>query len=350
MKKNLLSFLCLLYACNLYAQDTDTSSAKKTWLSGYGDVYYKYNFNENVTDNKTSFTGSHNSFELGMLSLQVQHAFGKVSFTGDLGFGKRAEAFSYNDRKSSVALKQLFISYKPVSWLKLTAGSFATYIGYELVDASQNRNYSMSYLFSYGPFFHTGIKMAATVGSSTFMAGVFNPADYKYAPLGSKKYIGGQWAFSPQNGPFASYLNYIGGQDTAGVRNDQLDLVLTYRFTPRFSLAYEGSYSRYSGSSPEGAWWGSVVYVNVDCSETLGFTLRAEYFNDEDHLKVFTDATQFPDGGAVWSYTLSTNYKIGALTLIPELRLDHATVPVFNKGLNSRRNSANVLIAAVYCF
>ena len=42
--------------------------------------------------------------------------------------------------------------------LSLQWVSWATHVGYELVDAYLNRNYSMSYMFSYGPFFHTGIK------------------------------------------------------------------------------------------------------------------------------------------------------------------------------------------------
>ena len=41
-------------------------------------------------------------------------------------------------------------------------GKWFTHVGYELSDAYLNRNYSMDYMFSYGPFFHTGIKMDVT--------------------------------------------------------------------------------------------------------------------------------------------------------------------------------------------
>lgn len=350
MKKLCFSLLCLCFGTALVAQDKDSTLFEKLSVSGYGGVYYKYNFNENVTDNKTSFTNSHNSFELGMLSLKVQHNFGKVGLTGDVGFGKRADAFSYNDERSSVMLKQLYIDYSPVSWLKLTAGSFSTFIGYELVDANLNRNYSMSYMFSFGPFFHTGIKAEATLGQHTFMLGVFNPTDYKYAPLGNKKYVGGQWQFHPDGVPFSSVLGYIGGEDTAGVRNDQIDLVMNYTFSSHFSLGYNGTYSQYGGSVPDAGWWGSALYFNVDCNEKIGFTLRSEYFNDKDNLKVFTDKTTFTEGGSIWAFTLSANYHVGPLTLIPEFRIDHATAPVFTKGGNPKDNTANVLVAAVYSF
>ena len=53
-----------------------------------------------VTNNFTSFTNSQNSFELGMASVRLDHSIGKVSVVADLGFGKRAEDFSYNDEKN----------------------------------------------------------------------------------------------------------------------------------------------------------------------------------------------------------------------------------------------------------
>jgi hypothetical protein len=349
MKKILVFMVCLFSMTAGYGQDT-MSKAAAPLISGYAGVYYKYNFNENATDNKTSFTRSQNSFELGMLSVKIQHDFGKVSFTGDLGFGKRAEEFSYNDKGTSAAIKQLYIDYTPLPWLKLTAGSFATYIGYESVDANVNKNYSMSYLFTYGPFFHTGLKAEVSVGDHTFMLGVFNATDYKYAPPGSKKYIGAQWKLAREGSPFSLLLNYLGGTDTAGVRSDQADLVITYRLNKHFNMAYDGSYCRYGGNVPAADWWGSDLYLNAVLSETFSLTLRTEYFNDGYNLRVFTDKERFAGGGNIWSFTLSGNYKLKALMLIPEIRLDRASSPLFTRKGKSVSASPSALVAAVYSF
>lgn len=349
MKKfTLLSFgiISTTFAC---CQDSIKHEAPL--ISGYADVYYKYNLNKNVTDNKTSFTHSQNSFELGMISIKVQHSFGKVSFLGDVGFGKRAEEFSYKDNGTSAAIKQLYMSYAPAGWIKLSAGSFATHLGYELVDADLNHNYSMSYMFSYGPFFHTGVKADITAGTSTFMVGLFNPTDDKYAPPGSKKYIGAQWGLSPPESGFSSYINYIGGEDTSGIRNDQLDMVIQYTLNHYFNLGFNGTYSRYRlRPHAKAAWWGNAVYLNTQLTDALGLTLRTEYFRDGDNLKVFTDTRDFPRGGNIWSFTLSGNYKIRALTLIPEVRLDYASAPLFTRNGTGARSSPNALIAAVYSF
>lgn len=353
MMKKLL-FYALFSTClyiSAHAQDTTTENSPPL-ISGYADVYYKYNFNKNTTDNKTSFTNSQNSFELGMISLKVLHSFGKVSLLGDLGFGKRAEDFSYNDENTSLAIKQLYMSYAPADWVKLSIGSFATHVGYELVDANLNRNYSMSYMFSYGPFFHTGVKADFTAGSSTFMIGVFNPNDYKYAPVDSKKYIGAQWGFAPSESGFSSFLNYIGGKNTEDVRNDQVDLVMNYKVSDHFSLGYDGTYSHYKmPDDSKTSWWGSALYLNGDFNDHVGLTFRGEYFSDKDGMTVFTDPEAFPDGGNVLSFTLSLDYKIGPLTLIPEIRLDNASENLFNKANGDpTKSSPSALFAAIYTF
>ncbi len=115
-----------------------------------------------------------------MASLRADHSFGKASATVDLGFGRRAEEFSYADPNNATlfAVKQAYVSYAVSNKIKLTMGKWATHIGYELADAYLNRNYSMSYMFSYGPFSHTGLKADFGLGEkSAFMVGMANTTD-----------------------------------------------------------------------------------------------------------------------------------------------------------------------------
>src|ERR1700750_2522893 len=130
----------------VHAQDSTKTSPLT--INGSADVYYKYDFGKSKYNNLTSFTNSHNSFELGMASVKFDYKVNKVEMVADLGFGKRAQEFSYNDQGVLAAVKQLYLSYTPAAWVKFTAGSWATHVGYELVDAFSNRNYSMSYMFT----------------------------------------------------------------------------------------------------------------------------------------------------------------------------------------------------------
>jgi hypothetical protein len=361
MKKMLTTLFAMGHALVATSQSTtDTTAAPAFKLSGSADVYYKYNLNGNYTDNKTSFTNSHNSFELGMVSLKVEHGFKKGSIVADLGFGKRAGEFSYNDLPGSsnglsMAIKQLYVSYQLTEKVKLSLGSFATHIGYELVDAYANRNYSMSYMFSYGPFFNTGLKADIAITSSlTAMVGVFNPTDLKSVSQNSHKYIGAQIGFAPAQTPVKLYLNYLEGKDTSGIQNHQVDFVATYQFNPIWGLGYNATFSTYSNTTePKGSrhntnWWGNALYVNVDFTNKVGLTLRGEYFSDKNGLKVFG---AFPNGGDVVAGTLTLNYKVGNLTIMPEFRIDKASVNLFHKSGDKPTDvTSNVLFAATYHF
>src|SRR5206468_3099282 len=154
LRKLITTTTTMVISIIVVAQDSATTTAAFK-LSGSADVYYRYNFDNPKSypyNSPTSFTHSQNSFEIGMASIKAEHTIGKVGMTADLGFGTRAEEFAYNDANTRFAIKQLYITYAPSSTIKFTFGSWATHIGYEVLDAYLNRNYSMSYMFSYGPF------------------------------------------------------------------------------------------------------------------------------------------------------------------------------------------------------
>jgi hypothetical protein len=360
MKQALLAAFAVCQTFVAWSQTAaDTSKAPLVSLSGSADVYYKYNFNGNSTDNKTSFTNSHNSFELGMISLKAEHEFKKGSIVADLGFGRRAAEFSYNETTdkvstAEVAIKQLYLSYQVLDQVKISMGSFGTHIGYELLDAYLNRNYSMSYMFSNGPFFSTGVKADININSAlTAMVGVFNPTDFKSASWSNSKYIGAQLGYSATTAPLKLYLNYLEGRDTAGIQNHQIDFVATYQVNTLLGFGYNGTVSTYNNTrekEPDDKtkkWWGSAIYVNMDFSDRLGLTLRGEYFDDKNALKTFAGT----DGGNVLAGTLSLNYKAGNLTIIPEFRIDKASLDIFNKKSGAPvGTSPNILIAATYHF
>ena len=339
------------------ATDTATKVPAPPVLSitGSADLYYRYDFGQNKINDFTSFTQSHNTFELGMATVKLEHKTDKVDMVADLGFGKRAEEFSYNDNGILAAIKQLYISYSPNAWLKLTAGSWATHVGYELVDAYANRNYSMSYMFTYGPFSHTGVRADFTFGKSGFMVGIANPTDYKYVPDGvmNKKFLIAQYSYAPSDN-FKLYLNYVGGQNVDTTKSNQFDAVINVKLGSKFSGGYNGTVKVekvYQGkgvySSTED-WWGSALYLNFDPTSHFGLSLREEYHSDLDQLTVYNG---FGTGGTVFGSTLSANLKVDGFTLIPEIRMDDASQNIFVKSNGTPTKTAgSFLVAAIYSF
>lgn len=324
-------------------------------ITGSVDAYYRYNFGNPPLsfgfNNNTSFTNSQNSFELGMASIRADHSFGKASATIDLGFGRRAEEFAYGDEDypTLFAIKQAYLSYAISDKFKLTIGKWATHIGYELVDAYLNRNYSMSYMFSYGPFSHTGLKADIGLGGkSNLMLGIANTTDIVSTTV-SPKIIIGQFSTGSSDDKLKAYLNFQGGSRGDGSKLLQGDVVLTYAVSDKFSLGYNGTvqsnnFKNTSGDYGDGeSWWGSALYLNLDPSSTFGLTLRTEYFSDKKSIIGF-DAS-------IIDVTLSPNIKIGNLTIIPELRLDAASNTLFLKGDGTEtKSTVSGILAATYHF
>ncbi len=346
-----ISIFFLAFGSFIYANAQDSASKGTLTINGSIDAYYRYNFqnakDSGYTNNYTSFTNSQNSFELGMASLKAEYAIGKVDGVIDLGFGRRAEEFSYNDVGTLAAVKQAYVSYAPSDKVKFTMGKWATHVGYELLDAYLNRNYSMDYMFSYGPFFHTGIKMDVTANSNFgFMVGVANPTDMVTASF-AKKFFLGQVHLASTNAKVNAYINYVGGKDMADAVNNQIDAVVTGTVSDKFSVGYNGTvkFVKPSGGSSN-SWWGSAIYLNYDPSAIFGLTARGEYFGDEKAVAGF--------GTDIFDFTLSGDIRIDNLTIIPEFRVDAAKDPIFFKNsdtfLPTAKSTGTFILAATYHF
>ena len=361
LRKFLILFLT--FSSIIYARAQDSTSKGSLTLTGSVDAYYRFNFQNAKdsahTNNYTSFTNSQNSFELGMASLKADYTIGKVEGVIDLGFGRRAEEFSYNDGNgwphgtgngfaTLAAVKQAYVSYSPSSKVKFTMGKWFTHVGYEVPDAYSNRNYSMDYMFSYGPFSHTGIKMDVTINSNfAFMIGISNPTDMVTASF-AKKFGIAQVHLTTTNTKVNAYVNYVGGKDLGNNVINQIDAVITGTVTNKFNIGYNGTvkFVKPSGGSSN-SWWGSALYLNYDPTTIFGLTLRGEYFGDDKAVAGF--------GTNIYDVTLSGNIRLNNLTIIPELRLDAAKNPLFYKnsdasGSPSDKSAGTFILAATYHF
>ena len=348
-QKILLSLVIQL--CGTVALAQDSTKNGKLTLSGSVDGYYRYNFHNakdsGHTNNLTSFTNSQNSFELGMASLKADYTNGKVEAVADLGFGRRAEEFSYNDKGTMTAIKQAFVSYNPSSKVKFTMGKWFTHVGYEMPDAYLNHNYSMAYLFSYGPFFHTGIKMEVNATNNIgFMIGVANPTDYSTASFAAKNFIA-QLHLADNKSKLSAYVNYIGGKDMNGATVNQFDLTATGIISGKFNIGYNGSVKTVKPKNRSSSnWAGTALYLNYDPSSIVGLTARGEYFSDKKGVAGF--------GTNVYEFTLSGNIHLDNLTIIPELRTDGAGTPLFYKNtdqiVSTAKSTGTFILAGVLHF
>lgn len=324
-------------------------------ITGSVDAYYRNDLSDVKTNSYTSFTPLHNSFALGMASIKFEHKGKKVTAVADLGFGPRARDFSYTDDGITQAIKQAYVSYAPADWVKFTMGTWGTHVGYELLDPQLNRNYTMSYMFTNGPFSHTGFKAEFTKGKSGFMIGVANPTDYRIPPedLMNKKALLAQYSFAASDN-LKFFLNYVGGQNPDTSKTNQFDAVITAKVSDKFNIGFNGTVNStqlWDGTKniESKSWWGSALYLNFDPQSWFGLTLRGELFSDKNQFKAFSTASE---GGSIFATTLSANFKTGGFIFIPEFRIDNSNKQVLftNKDGDLTKTAASFVFAAIYSF
>ena len=338
-----LAIAAFMGSTTLFAQSAPaaapTDTAKKPeaplMFMGHACVYYRYSSNNSPS--LTSYTKAVNNSSLGLANLQVSKDNGNVGFMMDMMFGPRAEETNYNYTGSQVALKQLYVTYKPTPKLMLTAGSFLTFFSYELVESCNNLNYSMSYTFTNGPFYHTGLKAEYALSDKwSLLVGVFNRTDFKMDTT-SKKYVGGQLAYV--NGPFKLYLKALTGGEPDKSSVTTLNADINFQATPKFGLGFDvtnKSIQPEKGTSAN--FLGTTVYANYAVSNSFVLALRGEYFDDSKNVALLNSK--------ITAFTLSGNFKVDAFTFIPEIRIDNADKELFN----GQKSDTSFILAAVYKF
>lgn len=385
----IFSFLFMQLTVSLSQDVEEEDDLAAVTFSGSIDTYFRTNLN---APNKggdfqapaTSF-GNLPGFSLGMANIIAAYEGEKVGFVADLVFGPRGEDAVFGSplyqggmAGSSQIVNQLYVYWALNDVVTITAGNFNTYLGYEVISPTGNFNYSTSYMFSYGPFSHTGVKADFALSENWgLMASVMNPTDMTEFNLSGTYTYGAQLSYTTDGG--GTYLNFLyGDQDGKLEMNNgssfgnsstgttlQVDLTTGYDVTDALFLGFNGTYNTSSpgqirsGSSivdatGDGAgFYGAAAYIQAATSESFSLGARAEYFNVfNGGLEDVVGLDSQTGDGNVLAFTLSGNAKIAKnLTLIPEVRLDSMSDNFFlNSDLNDSKSLASFLIAAVFSF
>lgn len=295
--KFLFLLLVALTTSTLIAQEVEEAAPKFT-ISGSVDAYFRTNFNglnqseEIVGGEEVSFTpaapatsfANDPGFAIGMANVILVYEGDKVGFVADLVFGPRGEDAVFLSAPSTNIVNQLYAYYKVNDALKFTSGNWNTFLGYEVISPVANFNYSTSYMFSYGPFSHTGLKADFSFNNNwTGMLAVMNPTDYtEFNPS-----FGGQLGYSNDAG--SAYLNLLYGEQS--LSDDalfQIDLTTGWDLTGSFYLGFNTTYQDTEGVG----FYGAALYPQLPLSNNFGIGLRAEYFKELEDGAIVYDADE----------------------------------------------------------
>ncbi|GAB3495502.1 hypothetical protein GCM10027341_12950 [Spirosoma knui] len=402
MKKTFLLLSSLFAAGGLKAQDSTAVSMNKKaapteaaapaeavpqgkfTFSGYMDTYYFGNFNNPKSQSNLGLSGESvgnarafdqraGQFGLGLIQAKAAYSSDKVDAVMDLAFGPFADIANYGNNigplgsgSTALAIKQAYITLKASSKLSFTAGQFGTHIGYEVIDAPVNFNYSLSNLFNNGPFYHIGLKAQYAFSDRVaLMVGVVNNVD-NLNDNNKKKGLIGQLFISPVSG-WNVYLNGIvsneASPDSNGIVDNNasyslFDLATTYQVTSKFFVglnaatgSQKGGFQVPAGVNSARTWGGVAVYSNYAFTDKFALGARYEVFDNKSGVRGLTDASG--SGASVNSLTFTGNITAadGHVLLKPEFRIDTYSANKFEKNDGSLSTSQATLgMAAIFKF
>ncbi|MDE0599658.1 porin [Dokdonia genika] len=346
--KSICTLLLLTISTTFMFAQEETEDKKKFTVEGSVDVYFRQNISgpngEDAIAPNTSFA-NRNGFAIGMANVigAFESENGKVGAVADLVFGPRGEEAVFLSGPSSNIVNQLYVYWNVSEKVKLTLGNFNTFLGYEVISPIANFNYSTSYMFSYGPFSHTGIKADFTLSEDfSAMLAVLNQTDATEFNFDNNYTLGAQLGYK------STYLNFLYGKQGGNSESTfQVDLTTGYDLSDDFFLGLNATYNDTDGAS----FYGVALYPQFKTSDAFTLGLRGEYFAEGEGGAGAIGGYDLEGDASVVAVTLTGSYSVGDLTIKPEFRLDSASEDTFLDTDQDPSNSlSSFVIAGIYKF
>ena len=307
------------------------------------------------TDRSTfpvTFNDRSNEFQFNRFRLFLQRDVQETGSTWDIGgrfdFVTGADArystskglddkFLLENRFSRIALPQFYLHvYAPYGrGVTTQIGHFFTPIG------STSPFYSVSYTANSEPSSHTGVLFSTPVTDNLTLAagailGTEDTFDNFDKNLDVWNFLGSvTWSYyttklaaSLVTGDDTSYAD-INGSGKRQANRTHASFVLNQDFTRKwhYKFQHDVGYQSVAFNAQPAHWYGIEQAVLYDISPQLSAGFRADWFKDQNGLKVMIDGLP----ATYYSVTAGLFWKpLKWFTLRPELRYDVTNNPVFN--------------------
>lgn len=306
----------------------DTLSAWGITANGY--VATSYYVSNGYPFNIHQFDPYHDTFQLDeagfSVAYQPKQGFGALV---DIIAGEDAKILNAAEDGSGVFdIRQAYLQYA-TGPLTVVAGKLLTLAGAEVINPTQNTNFSRSLLFyDNEPLTHTGIRATyAVTGTVSVTAGVNNGWNVMSTDYGSKTAeVGIGW--TPNKTFSLTTQGYFGKMLPYDAERSLIDVVATYNATSSLTFILNVDWDQQAQALGYGApgyglpgytamtatWYGAAGYVNYAFNSQWRVSTRLEYLDDKNGF-----ATGAADGQHLWEGTLTFGY---APTSNFELRLE----------------------------
>jgi hypothetical protein len=341
LKTLFLTFLSLQSAV-LFAQN---DSAKKWTFSGYGELYYSYDFSKPPKHEKANFIYNHkrhNEINANLITAKANYTDRLIRANLGLMAGNYPQ-YNLNTEptwaqfiyEANIGVK---LSRKHNLWLD--AGIMPSHIGFESAVSADCWTLTRSMLAENSPYYETGIKIGYTNKKENIHFALFvlngwqriQKPDHIQKPA-----FGLQINYKPEEYLVFNYSNFLGTgkADSLQAFRTFHNLYLQYEPANKFGVTFgfDIGTDKYN-LTDYGVWFSPVVILRYALTTKMKIALRGEYYFDKNQVII---ATNTPNGFQVSGTSLNIDYKINkGIAFRMEGKMYNSKDNIFER--NSRSN------------
>lgn len=317
--KNLFISASLLISTIAFAQ-TDSTKTSPLTISGYGEVYYSYDFGNPENHNRPGFTYSHNRHNEVNLNLGlIKAVYQKENVRANLGLAA-GTYMNANYSAEQGVLKNVFEANIGVKLSKtqniwIDAGILPSHIGWESAIGKDNWTLTRSIAADNSPYFETGARLSYTTenGKWYMSALVLNGwqriqrVDGNNTPA-----FGHQLTYKLNDKITLNSSSFIGNDKPDSLRQMRYfhNLYGTFQLNKKLAVTAGfdiGAEQKSKGNEQYNSWYTPVLMVKYFPTEKSSITARGEYFSDKNGVII---ATGTPNGFKTFGYSVNYDYNI----------------------------------------
>ncbi|MDY3362994.1 porin [Riemerella anatipestifer] len=299
----------------LYAQN---DTLKKLAFSGYGELYYSYDFSNPYNHEKPNYLYNHkrhNEINTNLVLVKTNYTDKKIR--GNLGLmaGNYAQynlsteptwaQFVY---EANIGVK---LSKKQNIWLDV--GILPSHIGFENAISADCWTLTRSILAENSPYYETGLKVGYTNRKENLNISflVLNGWQRIQKPdFIQKPSFGIQANYKPNENLTLNYSNFIGSDKPDSLKSFRKfhNFYLQYELTKKFGIiAGFDIGSDKNNLGKYGTWYAPVLILRQNISSKIRIALRGEYYYDKEQVIISTGTA---NGFQIFGLSSNFDYEI----------------------------------------
>lgn len=343
--KIIFILLTLLTTKNVLAQ---SDTLKKLTFSGYGEVYYSYDFSKPENHEKPNFLFNHKRHDEINLNLLL----GKINYLDSkfrVNIGAMAGNYAQYNLSAEPTWAQFFyeaniglkLSDKRNLWLD--AGIFPSHIGFESAVSADCWTLTRSLLAENSPYYESGLKLSYTTkNEQLFLSALYlngwqkiRKPDYIQQPS-----FGSQITFKPNTKLSINYSTFIGTDKPDSLKSLRHFHNFYFQFEPsqKFGIlaGFDAGFEN-SRNNSYNSWYSPVVILRLRIHNRALVAIRGEYYNDERKVII---ATGTPNGFQTFGISSNIDFDINEQIKVRfEGKMYHSEDKIFTKNTSNENYS-----------